>query len=94
MQIVDPGYEADTEPSPLAPRLSGPDALAGQVVGVISNGKVNTGPFFDRLARHLHDRYQVAEVRRLVKPNYSAPAGPEIMGEAATWAALFAGVGD
>jgi hypothetical protein len=40
-----------------------------------------------------HD-YGVAEVVRRTKRNYSAPAEPELMNEASTWAAMFAGTGD
>ena len=36
----------------------------------------------------------MADVVRRTKGNYSAPAEDELMDEAATWSALFAGTGD
>jgi hypothetical protein len=91
IDVLDPTYgdvALDFEPTP---RLAN---LAGVTLGVISNGKQNTGPFFDALEAELRDRYGVADVVRVTKPNYSAPAGDEIMNEAARWHALVAGVGD
>ena len=71
-----------------------PEQLAGLTVGIVSNGKHGTAPFFDALEAELRDRHGVADVVRVVKPNYSAPAGDEIMDAARTWHALVAGIGD
>ena len=68
--------------------------LAGLTIGVISNGKRGTRAFFDALDAELRDRYGAADVVRVVKPNYSAPAGDEIIDEALRWHALVAGIGD
>lgn len=91
IEVLNPTFdEAATRFVP-APRL---DSLDGLTVGVISNGKHGTVAFFDAFADELRARYGVAEVVRVVKPNYSAPAGPAIMETARTWHALVAGIGD
>ena len=69
-------------------------SLEGLTVGIISNGKHGTVPFFDAFASELRDRYRVADVVRVTKPNYSAPAGDEILDQARRWHALVAGIGD
>jgi hypothetical protein len=91
IDVLDPTHgDAAGEFEP-APR---PIDLAGLTVGVVSNGKQGTGPFFDALADELRASYGVAQVARVTKPNYSAPAGDEIMDRALRWHALVAGVGD
>jgi hypothetical protein len=91
VHLVDPTYEERPEARRLAPR---PITLEGATVGIISNGKAGTRPFFDHLERLLREEWRVGEVVRLTKGNYSAPAEDPVMAEAATWAALFAGIGD
>ena len=89
--VLDPSYEEAAVPVALPAR---PSTLAGATVGIISNGKANTRPFFDHLDRMLREQWSVAEVIRRTKRNYSAPAEAELIAEAAGWAAMFAGVGD
>lgn len=89
--VLDPTYEEHAAASVLPAR---PVSLAGATVGIISNGKANTRPFFDHLEALLRERWGVAEVVRRTKRNYSAPAENEIIAEAAGWAAMFAGIGD
>ncbi|MEL7210539.1 MAG: UGSC family (seleno)protein, partial [Actinomycetota bacterium] len=74
-----------------APRLA---TVEGATVGIISNGKHGTVPFFDALGAALREDHGVATVERLTKPNYSAPAGDELIDRARRWQALVAGVGD
>lgn len=91
IEALDPTFDeiaAGVEP---APRL---DDLSGAVVGIVSNGKHGTVPFFDALARELRTHHGVAEVVRVTKPNYSAPAGAEVLEPASTWHALISGIGD
>lgn len=71
-----------------------PSDLAGSTVGIISNGKRGTVAFFDAFEAELRDRHRVADVVRVVKANYSAPAGDLIIDEARQWHALVAGIGD
>ncbi len=91
IDVLDPTYGDDTPEFEPAPRLA---TLRGATVGIVSNGKRGTLGFFDALEAELRERYGVAEVVRVVKPNYSAPAGDEIMDAAQTWHALVAGIGD
>lgn len=91
MEVLDPTHGAETEAFALAERLA---TLEGATVGIISNGKAGTRAFFDALEARLRDRYRVAEVERVTKANYSAPAEPAVMDRAARWNALVAGVGD
>ena len=91
MEIMDPSHEQHTTSQPPPPRLP---SLEGAVVGVISNGKENTVPFFDRVEAILRIDYVVSEVIRRTKANYSAPAEVELMKEAMGWDAVLSGVGD
>ena len=91
IEVLDPTYGNDTGEFTLAPRLA---RLVGATVGIISNGKQGTRPFFDALERELLEQHRVAGVVRVTKSNYSAPADPEIMDRARQWNALVAGVGD
>ncbi len=89
--VLDPSFEEQPEAFALPSR---PASLVGATVGFISNGKINTRPFFDHLERMLREEWGVADVVRRTKNNYSGPAQQELIDEAAGWAALFAGVGD
>ena len=91
IEILNPTYEEPATGFDLAPR---PDSLDGLTVGIISNGKHATAPFFDALSDELRTRQDVADVVRIVKANYSAPAGDDVLDHARTWHALVAGVGD
>ena len=91
MEFLDPSHESDARDFAPAQRLA---TLAGAVIGIVSNGKKGTQPFFDALEREFTERHGVAKVVRLTKANYSAPAEPGLMDEAARWQALVAGVGD
>jgi hypothetical protein len=91
MELLNPSHEQQRAGSPAPPRLS---TLEGAVIGVISNGKENTVPFFDRVESILRERYGVAEVVRRTKLNYSAPAEVDLMSEAMGWDAVLSGVGD
>lgn len=91
MEILDPTHEGHTGDFTMAPRLP---ALGGRTIGVISNGKFGTKPFFDAVEKELFETYGVAKVVRRTKTNYSAPAEAELLREAAAWDALVAGIGD
>ena len=91
LRVLDPTFEESASGFTLAPRLAG---LEGATVGVISNGKKGTVPFFAHLAGLLRTRYGAADVVLRVKGSFSAPAEDAIIGEAAEWSAAIAGVGD
>jgi hypothetical protein len=91
MRILDPTHEGDAREFRPAKRLA---TLRGATVAIVSNGKKNTQPFFDALARELRERYEVGKVVRLTKSNYSAPVEPGLLNDAERWQALISGVGD
>lgn len=91
IEILDPTHEGGAPNFALAARLSG---LKGKTVGIVSNGKYGTKPFFDAFEQSLRNDFGVAEVVRRTKSNYSAPADAEIMQEAPKWDVLVAGIGD
>jgi hypothetical protein len=91
IEVLDPSHEDDIRDFTPAKRL---ETLKGSTVGIISNGKKGTKPFFDAVERALVEVYGVAKVVRLTKANYSAPAEPELLNEAERWQALISGVGD
>jgi hypothetical protein len=91
LQILDPTHEADPRKFRPAARL---ESLQGATVGLLSNGKKGTKPFFAALAAELEESYGVARVVQVTKRNFSAPAEPEIFQQAKQWNALVAGVGD
>jgi hypothetical protein len=90
-EFLDPSFEEAPRATTLPER---PSSLRGATVGFISNGKAGTRAYFDHLERMLRDEWGVAEVVRLTKSNYSAPAESELIDVAAGWAVMFAGVGD
>ena len=90
-EFLDPTYESGAAPFALAPRL---DTLDGKTVAIVSNGKKGTKPFFDALEKELREKYRVANVVRLTKSNYSAPAEPPLLRDSARWHALVSGIGD
>ena len=91
VEFLDPTHESWGRGFALAPRLA---TLRGITIGIVSNGKKGTKPFFDALADEFTSRYGVAQVMRVTKANYSAPAEPGLLSEAARWQALVAGIGD
>ena len=91
MEFLDPTHESDAQRFALAPRIA---SLEGKVIAIVSNGKKGTRPFFDALEREFFERYRVAEVVRLTKGNYSAPAEPLLLRDSARWHALVSGIGD
>lgn len=91
IEVLDPTYNQDAEPLVTVPRSA---ELAGLTVGIVSNGKQGTSPFFDVLERELRERFGAGDVVRVTKSDYSAPADAEIMHAAQSWHALIAGVGD
>jgi hypothetical protein len=91
IEFLDPTHESAAAPFALAPRLA---SLEGIRLAILSNGKKGTEPFFDAVQKEFIDRLGVAEVVRLTKANYSAPAEPGLLSDAARWHVLVTGVGD
>ena len=91
IHVLDPSHEAGSSAFVPAKRLK---SLEGATVGLVSNGKEGTKGFFDAFEKELLDGHGVAKVVRVTKRNYSAPAEPEILEQAAEWDAIVAGIGD
>jgi|TARA_B110000467_G_scaffold16034_1_gene13968 hypothetical protein len=91
MELLNPSYEETKINQIPADRLL---ELRGKTVGIISNGKENTAPFFEYLSQILKDKYGVQNVVQRIKGNYSAPAEDELMAEIVGWDAVLSGVGD
>lgn len=91
LEVLDPTHGDEGADFVPAPRLP---TLRGATVGVISNGKQGTREFFDAFSAELREQFGVAEVVRVTKPNYSAPAGDDVFEAAREWQAVVAGVGD
>ena len=91
IEVLDPTYGGGSAAFALADRLG---SLEGKTIGVISNGKRGTRPFFAALERALVDDLGAAQVVMHTKSNYSAPADDYIMKDARAWDAAFVGIGD
>ena len=89
--VLDPTHETGASGFQPADRLT---SLEGATVGIVSNGKKGTKPFFDAFERELRQSHGVAEVVRLTKANYSAPVERKLLDKAQKWNALVAGIGD
>ncbi|MEM9713853.1 MAG: hypothetical protein AAGA17_16660 [Actinomycetota bacterium] len=90
-EVLTPTFDEDVTSFRAAPRLG---SVSGTTIGIVSNGKHGTAPFFDALADELRSGHDVAEVVHVVKRNYSAPAGDEILDRTRRWNALVSGIGD
>ena len=91
IEILDPTHEGSSVAFQAAARLA---TLEGARIALLSNGKRGTIPFFDAFERELIEAHGVAEVTRLTKSNYSAPAEQGLLDDAQRWNALVAGIGD
>ena len=89
--ILDPTHEEDSNVFQMA---SGLKNLKGAIIGFISNRKKGNYSFLNALESLLKNEYDVGEVVRVVKKNYSAPAAAEIMNQVPKWDAVVTGVGD
>jgi len=91
IEVLDPTWGDETAAFVEAGAL---DRIAGSVIGIVSNGKQGTRPFFAALADELTNVHGAAEVVIVTKSNYSAPAEAAVMDRATEWNALVSGIGD
>ena len=91
LEILNPTYEGEIGGFSVASRLS---TLNDTTIGIISNGKKNTIPFFDAFEDEIKTKYGISDVIRRIKTNYSAPADTKLVQEAEHWDAVIAGIGD
>ena len=91
IEFLDPTNEESSKEYIIAPKLN---SLKGMTVGIISNGKKGTFPFFDAFEENFLTDYGVSKIIRKIKTNYSAPADEEIIQEIPKWDAVITGLGD
>ena len=91
MYILDPTAEARPERVAMAPR---PVSLEHATIGLLSNGKPITSPFFDKLESMLRAHWNPTQILRLSKANYSKPAEPDLIRELTRCRLIVTGVGD
>ena len=91
IEFLDPTHEESSGEFLAAARL---ETMLGTTVGIFSNNKKGTLPFFDAFEKELFETYGVSKIVRRIKSNYSAPADPHIVEEMAEWDAVISGVGD
>ena len=91
IEFLNPTHEESLKEYVIAPKLN---SLKGMTVGIISNGKKGTFPFFDALEKNLVTECGVSKIIRKIKTNYSAPADADIIQEIPKWDAVITGVGD
>ncbi len=91
IEFLDPTHEESSDEFLAAARL---ETMRGTTVGIVSNNKKGTSPFFDAFEKELLESHGVSKVVRRIKSNYSAPADPHIVEEMAEWNAVISGVGD
>ena len=89
IQVLDPSHESEFDAFVAPSRI---DQITGKRIAMISNGKQGTGRFFDALAEGFESRG--ANILRLTKHNYSAPAEAEVMAQATQCDVVIAGIGD
>jgi hypothetical protein len=89
--VLDPTRDRGVEPARMAPPLS---SLAGAVVGLLDNGKVNVDRFLDHVETILRGDHGVRDVVRVRKPNMSAPVPPAMLVELVACDAVVSAVGD
>ena len=85
IEFLDPTHEESSGEFLAAARL---ETMLGTTVGIISNNKKGTLPFFDAFEKELFETYGVSKVVRRIKSNYSAPADPHIVEKMAEWDAV------
>jgi hypothetical protein len=90
IEVLDPTYGDEGAEFALASRL---DTVEGKTIGIISNGKRGTRPYFAALERALLNA-GASRVVLCTKTNYSAPADASIIAQVPEWDAAFTGIGD
>ena len=91
IEFLDPTHEESSGEFQAATRL---ETMRGTTIGIISNNKKGTSPFFDAFENELLGMHGVSKIVRRIKSNYSAPADPYIFEEMVNWDAVISGVGD
>lgn len=69
IQFLSPVQEADHQSATLAPRL---ESLDGLTLGLLDNGKTNSGKLLDMIAQRLKAQFKLTEVMVERKANSSS----------------------
>lgn len=81
IEVYVPTGSMKTEQKFLAPRL---DSLDGKVMGLLDNGKWNSNKLLTEVANILTANYNIKDVMKWKKPNFSAPASRDMREEIAS----------
>jgi hypothetical protein len=90
-EVLDPTPEFKPEGGDIAPRLA---TLEGKTIGLLDNGKVRVGRFYDFVEEILTKDYAVRGVMRRDKRGASSPMSTELLEEMLTCDAVLSAVGD
>jgi hypothetical protein len=80
LELYVPTGLSETEEKDVAPRI---DTLDGKVIGLLDNGKWNSNKLLREVEKILTKNYNIVEVIKWKKPNFSAPANHDIRKEIA-----------
>ncbi|GAX90126.1 hypothetical protein EFBL_1752 [Effusibacillus lacus] len=80
IEIYIPTGVVETELKQLSPRL---DTLDGKVMGLLDNGKWNANKLLSEVQTILKEQFDIKEVIKWKKPNFSAPANRDMREEIA-----------
>jgi hypothetical protein len=89
--VLNPTSLGEARPLGVAQRL---DSLAGRVVGVLDNGKVNSDAILRQVETMLLEQVGVREVLWRRKHDFSRPAPAALLGELGACDAIITGIGD
>ena len=82
---------SEARPLRAAQRL---DSVAGRLVGVLDNGKVNSDRILRQVEAMLLEQFGVREVLWRRKHDFSRPAPAALLGELSACDAIITGIGD
>jgi hypothetical protein len=91
IRVLDPTVETASAQAGATTRLT---SLAGRTIALLDNGKINVRPFLDHMERMLRSQYDVRDVVRLRKPDFSRPAPALVLAAIQGCDAVISAVGD
>jgi hypothetical protein len=89
--VLNPTSLSEARPLRAAQRL---DSVAGRLVGVLDNGKVNSDRILRQVEAMLLEQFSVREVLWRRKHDFSRPAPTALLGELSACDAIITGIGD
>jgi hypothetical protein len=91
ISVLNPTSLGEARPLRVAHRL---DSLAGRLVGVLDNGKVNSDRILHHVETLLLEQFRVREVLWRRKHDFSRPAPVALLAELSACDAVITGIGD